>query len=249
MTHTGQSKLEQLHPRDAAKQSLKDEHALLMREVTARAEAVISAADQDRWPQQQLRELLNYLHLEILRQVTEEEWLLFRVVRHAPDQLARLRHDHLELRLAIEVLDQAAATAGGYKGLSPSQLSATTRDLLTQLETHFTAEDTLAIGGETAPATVTFGVQPHEWYALTEGPNIDLDQLQGQQGTDAVLARLLRLRSSDRVQIRSSRDPSPLCQRLTRTNPGAYGITYRERGPDRWQVEITRRPEPSTTQP
>lgn len=229
--------------------SLQDEHALLIREVTTRVQAVTSDADEGRWPQTQLRELLNYLHLEVLRQLVDEEWLLFRVVRHAPDELARLPRDHLELRLAIEVLDQAAATGGGTEGLSPQQLSATTRDLLAQLDRHLAAEDELAIVGEGAPATASFGAQPHEWYALSEGPVIDLDKLPGEQGADAALARLLRLEPTERVEVCSSGDPSPLWQRLIAADPGGYGIDYLERGPKRWRVEITRRPAHSTPQP
>src|SRR6185437_11807452 len=79
--------------------TLQEEHAVLRREVTSRAQAVLSETDEGRWPQQQLQELLNYLRLEVLQQVVDEEWLLFRAAHHAPDELARLRRDHLELRL------------------------------------------------------------------------------------------------------------------------------------------------------
>lgn len=233
----------------AGRASLKDEHALMMRELTSRAQAVTAEADEGRWPQAELRELLNYLHLEVLRQLVDEEWLLFRVVRHAPDELARLRGDHLDLRLAIEVLDQAAATAGSAEGLSPLQLSATTRDLLSQLERHLAAEDQLAILGEAAPATASFGAQPHEWYDFTEGPVIDLDQLPGELGADAALARLVRLDHGEQVEVRASVDPTPLWQRLIMRDPGGYGVTYLERGPNQWRVQITCRPERSTSQP
>src|SRR4051794_19356650 len=224
MSDSTRGRVQTPQAQDARTASLKDEHALLMREVGARAEAVTSVADHGRWPEAPLRELLNYLHLEVLRQVVEEEWLLFRVVRHAAEDLARLRHEHLELRMAIEVLDQAAATGGEPSGLSPAQLSATTRDLVGQLAAHMAAEDELAIAGETAPATTSFGAQPHEWYAVIESPTIDLDQLPGQQGADAALGRLLRLQRSEHVEIRSSVDPSPMCQRLIAADPGGYGI-------------------------
>jgi uncharacterized protein (DUF2249 family) len=235
--------------RGASKVSLHDEHAMLVREVTMRAQAVTAEADQGSWPQAQLRELLNYLHLEVLRQLVDEEWLLFRVVRHAPGELDRLSRDHLEIRLAIEVLDQAAANGGSPDGLSLQQLSATTRDLLALLERHLAAESGLAIAGQVAPATASLGAQPHEWYALTEGPVIELDKLPGEQGADAALARLLRLQPTERVEISSSGDPSPLWQRLFASDPGGYGIEYLERGPKQWRVEITRRPPHSQPQP
>jgi uncharacterized protein (DUF2249 family) len=249
MSDSTHANIEDPQSQDARTASLKDEHALLMREVSARAQDVTSAADAGTWPEAQLRELLNYLHLEVLRQVVEEEWLLFRVVRHAAEDLARLRREHLELRLAVEVLDQAAATGDEPGGLSPKQLSAITQDLVAQLAAHMAAEDELAIAGETAPATTRFGAQPHEWYELIESPIIDLDQLPGQQGADAALGRLLRLKRSEQVEIHSSVDPSPMCQRLTAADPGGYGIAYLERGPQHWRVQVTRRDAHSTLQP
>lgn len=228
--------------------TLHEEHALLKREVASRAQAVLSEADEGRWPQQQLQELLNYLRLEVLQQVVDEEWLLFRVAHHAPDELARLRRDHLELRLAIDVLAQVAA-GGSEQQLSPRQLSATTCDLLVQLEEHFAAEEQLTSIGAGAPATAILGAQPHEWYSLIYAPVIDLDQLAGEQGVDAVLGRLLRLGRSERVEIRSGGDPSPLWQRLVAADPGGYGVEYLERSPGRWHVAITRRPEHWTPHP
>ena len=229
--------------------TLGEEHALLMRELSSRAEMVLREADEGRWPQSQLRELLNYLHLEVLRQVTDTEWLLFRTTHRAPDELARLRRDHLELRLAIDVLTQAAATAGGADGPSPRQLSAATRDLLVQLDGHFTAEQQLLTTADGTPSTASLGCRPHNWYPLTEGRVIDLDQLPGAQGIDAVLGRLLRLAPLEQVELRCSSDPSPLWQRLARTDPGGYGLAYLERGPRRWRLEITRRTAHSTPHP
>jgi uncharacterized protein (DUF2249 family) len=236
------------HGASAPATTLREEHAVLRREVTSRAQAVLSEADQGRWPQLQLQELLNYLRLEVLQQVVDEEWLLFRAAHHAPDELARLRRDHLELRLAIDVLAQAAAADSGER-LSPWQLSATTRDLLAQLEQHFAAEEELSSIGAAAPATASLGAQPHEWYSLIQAPVIDLDQLAGEQGVDAVLGRLLRLAQSEQVEIRSSGDPSPLWRRLVAADPGGYGLEYLERDPSRWRVAITRRPEHWTPHP
>ena len=225
---------------DAAS-TLPEEHAMLTREVTTRAQALLQEADEDRWPQSELQELLNYLHLEVLRQVVDEEWLLFRHAHHAPEELARLRRDHLELRLGIDVLAQAAATGGDADGLSPQQLAAATRDMLAQIERHLAAEEELlASAGSPAPATASLGSQPHEWYDLTEGPVIDLDTLPGALGIDAARGRLLRLGPAEQVEVRSSGDPGPLWQQLTRADPGGYGVAYLERGPQRWRVEITR---------
>lgn len=220
--------------------SLPDEHAVLRREVSTRAELLLREADEGRWPQPELRALVDYLHLEVLRQIVDEEWLLFRTTRNAPDDLARLRTDHLELRLGIDTLTQAAAGGGA---LSPVQLAGAVRDLLTHLDAHLAAEEkTLTVAETAAPSVTSLGAHPHEWYPLTEGPVIDLDRLPGPPGADAALVRLLRLRPGERVELRATVDPGPLWQRVRRSDPGGWGVTYLEQGPPRWRVEIIRRP-------
>ncbi len=215
-----------------------------------RAQAVLQETDEGRWPQAQLQELLNYLHLEVLRQVTDEEWLLFRTAHHAAEELGRLRRDHLELRLAVDVLTQAASTHDGPGGLSPEQLGAATRDLLGQIERHLAAEEALLdTSAHGIPAMAVMGSQPHEWYDLTEGPVIDLDALPGPQGIDAALGRLLRLGRGEQVEVRASGDPSPLWQRLIRGDHGGYGVSYLERGPRLWRMQIVRHAERWTPHP
>jgi uncharacterized protein (DUF2249 family) len=226
--------------------TLAEEHALLITEVTARTEALLHEADAGRWPTQQLHELVNYLQLEVLRQIVEEEWLLFRAARFEPEGLARLRSEHLELRLSIDLLTHAAA---GQK-MSPAQLAAVTRDLLGQVNAHVANEERLlAAAHADVPSTTSLGGQPHEWYDLTEGRVIDLDQLPSEHGADAVLARLLRLRPGEQVELQSSIEPGPLWQRVIRADPGAYRITPLERGPQRWRVELMRRGDPWTPHP
>lgn len=230
--------------------TLREEHVLLMQEVTRRADMVLREADEGRSAEAQLRELLNYLHLEVLRQVSDTEWLLFRAAHRAANELARLRRDHLELRISIDALTQAAALASSDHGPSPMRMAAAIRDLLEQLQEHFTAEQRLlSTGDDTVPSTASLGSQPHDWYTLTERPVIDLDHLPGEHGIDAALGRLLRLAPHEQVVICSGSDPSPLWRRLSRADPGGYGLTYLERGPDRWRLEIVRRGPHSTPHP
>jgi uncharacterized protein (DUF2249 family) len=221
--------------------TLAEEHAQILSEVSARAEVLMREAADDRWPILPLRELVDYLHLEVLQQVVDEEWLLFRSAYHSPDELARLRREHLELRLAIDVLAEAAAGGGD---LSPQQLAATTHDLLARLEQHVAAEEkVLAVAGEPPPrATTSLGCLPHEWYTLTQGPVINLDALPSGPGFDAVFERLVRMKPGETVELRASIDPGPLWQRLCRADPGGYGIALLQNGPTRWRVEITCRP-------
>lgn len=219
--------------------SLSDEHAVLRHEVATRAELVLRGADEGRWPAQELTALVDYLHLEVLRQVVDEEWLLFRTARHSADELARLRADHLELRLTIDELAQAAASSGTVRA---EQLSATVRDLLSELEAHLAAEEkVLTVADVVAPSVTSLGAKPHEWYELTEGGVIDLDRLPGPQGADAALDRLLRLRPGEHIELRATSDPGPLWRRVRRNDASGWGITNIEQGPPRWRVGITRR--------
>lgn len=226
--------------------TLLEEHALLRAEVGSRAEMVLREADEGRWPQPQLMALVDYLQLEVLRQVADEEWLMFRSARHTGGELAQLRADHLDLRLSIDTLTQAAASRGS---VTPEELAAAVRDLLAEIDAHLAAEEKLLVeqGGD-QPGVTSLGAQPHEWYALTRGPVIDMDQLPGPHGADAVLDRLLQLRAGERIEVRSTADLGPLWRRLRRAAPGGWGVTQQEQGPAQWRVQVVRRPaEPPLT--
>jgi uncharacterized protein (DUF2249 family) len=220
--------------------TLRAEHDLLLREVTTRAEGVLSEADVGRWPQQQLQGLLDYLHLELLRHIIDEEWLLFRMSHHAPEDLAPLRQDHLDMRGTIEELADMAGR--GVDG-SATELSRATRNLLARLDDHIRAEQDLLTAQEEVPSTASLGSRPHAWYDLTEGPVVDLAELPGPLGADAVMSRLLRLRRGEQVELRANTDPAPVWRRLAMADPGGYGFSYLERGPGQWRVQVTRRPQ------
>lgn len=239
-------------PEPAAAQvaaSLAEEHAVLRDAVRSRAEPLLRRAEAGTWPAFELTEFVNYLQLEVLRQIADEEWLLFRGARAAADQLAALRRDHLELRLTIDRLTEAATA---MQALTPDQLAVITRDLLEQIDAHLRAEERqLTVAGEDIPSMAKLGSQPHEWYSLTEGARIDLDRLPGTAGADAVLDRLLRMRPGERVVISCSTDPSPLWRQLSRSAPGGYGMTSVTSTPPPWQIEIEKRlpPAPLVAQP
>ena len=136
----------------------------------------------------------------------------------------------------------AHAVAADPRTLSPQQLALATRDLVRTLDDHLLAEEKLlAAAGTTPRATSSLGRRSHEWYALTEGPVIDLDSLPSRPGFDVVLDRLLQMRRGETIELRSGSDPGPLWQRLARTDPGGYGIALLENGPATWCVEVTRR--------
>ncbi|MGH3421051.1 MAG: DUF2249 domain-containing protein, partial [Streptosporangiaceae bacterium] len=180
---------------------------------------------------------VGYLRTEILRQAADQERLF--PAHQEADGFARLARDHVRLRAGIDVLAQAAEEGAG----SRTQLATVTRDLLTQLESHLTAEErllTLVGAPGEAPGVIATG-RRHEWYPLTEGPVIDLDVLPSGQVTDAAVDRLLRLRPGEQVELRSGRDPWPVWQRMDDLFPGGYGFAYLQEGPQHWRVRVTRR--------
>ncbi|MEO9238160.1 MAG: DUF2249 domain-containing protein, partial [Jatrophihabitantaceae bacterium] len=209
-----------------------------MADLDARADSVLSVLAGGGWPTEELHRLLDYLHVEVLRQIVDEEWLLFRTSHHQPHVLASLRQDHRQLRAAIDEL-----TAAEHSPDHPpaQELISATRQLCTTLQTHLNAEEAALDGDAHAPSTSALGSQPHTVYALIEGPVIDLDTLPGSQGIDAALGRLLRLQAGEQIELHASSDPLPLWRRLAMSDPGGYGFSYLESGPTRWRAEITRR--------
>ena len=213
--------------------TLGEEHVLLLWEVTARAEEVLTAAADGRWPGAELAALAGYAHAEVLRQVSDEETLLFSA---APARrVSGLARDHARLRSAIDVLDRAAA---GEQPMSPGQVAATTRDFATQLGRHLRAEENLLASGM---PTAALGGHPHEWYTLTEGPVVDLDVLPREEAVDAAVDRLLRMRRGEWVEIRSGTDPEPVWQQVSELSPDGYQFTVLRDGPPRWRMRVTRR--------
>jgi uncharacterized protein (DUF2249 family) len=215
--------------------SLAEEHALLRKQVAVRAGDVLTAIDGGRWPAQELRALVGYLRAEVLRQAADQEWLF---PAHQPgEDFARLVRDHVRLRAATEVLEQAASGEGTS---SLAQLAAATRDLLAQLEHHLAAEEqVLTAGRPGTPPGVSPAGRRHEWYPLTEGPVVDLDVLPSGQAAGAAVDRLLRLRPREQVELRSSRDPWPIWQQMNDLYPDRYGFVYLQEGPERWRVQVT----------
>lgn len=224
--------------------TLADEHALLLAQVASRAGQVLAAIAEGRWPAQELQALAGYLRAELLRHAADEEWLLF-PARHPAPAFARLARDHARLRAATEILEQAA-DAGPHPS---APVAAVTRDLLDQLRRHLAAEE-LALAAADAPAKVPAttgpGSRQHEWYQLTEGPVIDLDELPPDEVTDAAVDRVMRLHPCEQVELRSARDPEAVWQRIDQLSPGRYGFAYLQDGPAQWRVQVTRRPPASS---
>ncbi len=220
--------------------TLADEHMLLLSQVAVRAEDLLAAAGEGRWPAHELEALLGYVRAEVLRQVADEEALLFPAAG-APPVATRLARDHARLRAGVEVLERAAA---GEQAMAPLRLASITRDFVCQLDRHMSVEETL-LAASGSPATMTattaLGRYPHEWYPLTEGPVIDLDALPADQAVEAAVARLLRLRLGERVELCSASGLEPVWQAMDRLSPGSFRFTCLQEGPGPWRMQVTRR--------
>ena len=219
--------------------TLAEEHVLLLWQVTARAEELLTAAAHGRWPGAELAALAGYAQAEVLRQVSDEETLLFRA---APArEVAALARDHARLRSAADLLTRAAA---GEQPMSPAQVAAAARDFAAQLERHLRAEDSLLASQRApqgVPGTAALGGRPLEWYPLTEGSVVDLDALPKRQAVAAAVDRLLRMRRGEQVELQSGADLDPVWREISKLSPGGYQFTVLQDGPDRWRMQVTRR--------
>ncbi len=219
--------------------TLAEEHVLLLWQVTASAEKLLTATEHGRWPGAELAALAGYAQAEVLRQVSDEEALLFPAV---PAQtVAGLARDHVRLRAAADLLARAAA---GDQPMSPAQLAAAVRDFVVQLERPLRNEDDLLAPGRAprdVPGTVRLGGHPHEWYSLTEGPVADLDALPPDQAVAAAVDRLLRMRRGEQVELQSGTSLDPVWRELGELSPGGYRFTVLQDGPARWRMQVTRR--------
>ncbi len=221
--------------------SLAEEHGLLLRQVAVRAEELLAVTADGGWPARELQALLTYMQVEVLRQAADEERLLFPSYGSSA-ALDRLGRDHTILHLITEILAAAATDDGPH---IPADLAETTRDLLAHLERHLGSEEAVLAENRApgeAPGTTVVTRRPTRVVRSLRGRVIDLDTLPAGQLVDAVVDRLVRLRSGERVELHSSRAPYAVRQRMDRACPGDYGFDYLQDGPDRWRAQVTRRP-------
>lgn len=219
--------------------TLAEEHVLLLRQVAARAEELLTAAADGRWPGAELTALAGYARAEVLRQISDEETLLFPAAHVR--QAAALARDHTRLRSAAELLARAAA---GEQPMPPAQVAAVVRDSVTQLERHLSAEENLLASQRAprgVPGTAALGGHPHEWYPLTEGPVINLDAFPGGQAVAAAVDRLLRMRRGEQVELRAGTGLDPVWREISKFSPDGYQFTVLQDGPGRWRMRVTRR--------
>lgn len=224
---------------------LADEHAELLSQVTVRSDAVLSAIPAS-WPTDELAALLDYLHYELIDQVSTEEWQLLPLADRAADrpQIDRIARDHTRLRAGVEALAQAAAAPTGSRDVR--QVATLIRDLVSQLGLHLRAEEAaLAVADETGEITVAAGAaasaRSHAWYPLTEGSLVEMDLLPAEEAEQAVVDRLGRLQPGEALELRTSTSFERLWRRIGQAGHRDYGWAVLEDGPPRWRIQVTRR--------
>jgi uncharacterized protein (DUF2249 family) len=219
--------------------TLAEEHVLLLAQVAARAEELMAAIADGGWPGVELAALAGYAQAEVLRQASDEETLLFPAA--SAREVAGLARDHARLRSAAELLARAAA---GEQPMTPGQIAIVVRDFVALLERHLLAEESLLAprrAAQDVPGTAALGGHRHEWYPLTEGPVVDLDELPPDQAVAAAVDRLLRMRRGEQVELQSGTDLDAVWREISKLIPGGYQFTAVRDGPPRWRMQVTRR--------
>lgn len=220
---------------------LADEHAALLDEVEARRQRVLLALDRDEWPRAEIEGLVGYLRYELLDQAVHEERLLYPLAEagFANEQVRRLTADHVQLRDCADAL----AAASGDAERDREQLTVRLDELSERLIRHLRSEqEVLAAATDSGVQDLRRPYRSHDWYALTEGDEVDVDLLSRPFAVAAVLDRLARLRPGECLQLTSSEALTPVQQGITRRDAaGDYGWAYLEEGPPRWRATITKR--------
>jgi uncharacterized protein (DUF2249 family) len=223
-------------------QTLVDEHGVLWHEIEVRRGEVLHALGLGNWPVPELAQLVDYLRFELIDQAVNEERLIFPPAGKASAPgVAQLLADHVDLRDATNALAGVGTLPDDAR--DPVLLITLLDDLYEVLDRHLKAEEALLSGA--GGRGVTGGrrpFRPHQWYRLTEGPVVDADALPHEAATDLLLERLSRMRSGDRVEIRSSTRLHDLEGAFRRHRMTAdYGWAVDEERPGRCRVSITRR--------
>ena len=219
---------------------LANEHDRLRAEADERRRRVLDTLSAGRWPEAETRALVDFLRYEVLDQAVHEERVLFPLVPRGFDdpRIRRLVAEHVALREATDVLDDAVRTGDRDGG----RIAAALDELSGRLDHHLRGEEEVlspVVGPGTGARRPLAGSRT--MFSLTEGPTLNLALLPPDRAEDAALERLLRMRTGDRVRVRSGFALDRLWRLLRQHADGDHGWTYLQEGPLRWEAELVRR--------
>lgn len=180
--------------------TLAGEHAALLRDVERRAAPVLALLDARTWPHAELGALIGVLRATVLRQVSDEETLLFPSDSSAPP-LAELSLDHARLHTLTTRLAAAHAEL-----CSLGELRTIIEELLATLRRHLADEqDVLAALSDaetTVPSAADLAAGKQAWLPRDDAPVlIRLDTLPEADATRLCIERLLRLRQGQTAEV------------------------------------------------
>jgi hypothetical protein len=213
--------------------TLAGEHARLMREVTRRAQPVLALLGTRAWPHAELGTLTTYLRAAVLRQVSDEEALLFRHDSFAPP-FAELSADHVRLHTLTAELERVHATP-----VAPQQLRALVEELLETLRRHLAEEQEVLAELSTVegdvPSVADLAAADQPWMPTDDTPTvIDVDSLPAGRASEMCIEHLLRLRPGQRAELHAHNDQllRPVSRWLHDFDAARFGFAAETIGPD-----------------
>ena len=220
--------------------TLVGEHALLLREVSRRVAPVLALLDARAWPHAELGILITFLRNAVLRQVSDEEVLLYPHNATAPP-FAELSAEHVRLHTLTAQLEKIYADP-----CHPQELRALISDLTTTLERHLLDElaALAALPSELAdvPSASALAAGEQPW-SSDDGPVvIPADTLPEERAFELCIERLLRLAPGQSAEIYSCKADllTQVCQWLHAFDSARYGVAHPASGREH-VIEIARR--------
>jgi uncharacterized protein (DUF2249 family) len=211
----------------------------LLWQVAARADALLADLEEQRPTNSDLAGLLGYVREVVLARITDEERTVIPRLQQAPGdhpELEQLHHEHLRLRSDIDDLAAAA-----QHDSVPAELPSIVRRLIARLEAHLATEAAILTGSGSGFTGRDWATAGH-WFCVTEGPVIEMDQLQPHEAQAAVLNRLARMHPEESIEQHWTSDTQDLWQRLQQRDPGGYSWQASKSSVGAWSVEVSRRP-------
>jgi hypothetical protein len=222
--------------------TLAGEHALLLQGVFRRACPVLALIDARSRPTAELNTLVAYLRTSLMRQTSDEEVLLFSGAAGTP--FAELTAQHARLHGLTEGLAHA-----NVAHCPLAELRRKVAELTNLLARHLATEHALLAGmGETSQpppsvAELAKGGQP--WRPVDDATLlIALDDLPSGHAAQLCIERLLRLRTGQRAEIRSSdrRSLEHVYRWMRAFDSANYRAEYAPAGdPSDIHLQVTRR--------
>lgn len=222
--------------------TLVDEHALLLQGVQRRVWPILALIEAGSWPTAELNTLVRFLRESLLRQLSDEEVLLFPGGAGTP--VAELRAQHARLFALTQRLANANAAH-----CDRAELRRMVVELANLLARHLATEQALlarmAEANQPVPSAAELAIGAKTWPA-TDGASllIVLDELPAEYAAQLCIERLLRLQPGQSAEVRSSDRPS--LERVYRWmhefDSASYKVEYSPADdPTRSYLEVTRR--------